>query len=78
MKTSIFPENNQQITDFAVLLDRMIFAHKINGQPPTVGLVVASLGTLLASKPTNPENLERMIADMVRAIRAGFQQRTDL
>lgn len=67
---------DKQITDLALKLDRYIFAQRPDGKPITVGLAVAALGVLLASKPTSPENNERMIADITSAIRAAFNERT--
>ena len=67
---------NKDITDLATKLDRYIFAQRSSdAKPITVGLAVAAIGTLLASKPTNPENNERMIQDMVNAIRAAYHER---
>lgn len=67
---------DKQIIDLALKLDRYIFAQRPDGKPITVGLAVAALGVLLASKPTSPENNERMIADITSAIRAAFNERT--
>ena len=67
---------NKEISDLAFKLDRYIFAQRrSNGEPVTVGLVVAALGLLLAAKPTTPEHNERMVSDMTTAIRAAFHER---
>lgn len=67
----------QQIIDLASKLDRFIFANRVDGQVVNVGLVVAAIGTLLSTKAKSEEEMEKLVASTMSAIRAAYYTRTN-